>query len=161
MVEIKEITDKKVWDSFLSGITNESYPFFQSWDWIQVQRETGFSVARLGLYDGSEVKGIAAVTDVNARRGHYLHLRHGPVLKDFEKDFDDLLIYIKSLAKKRNISFIRISPLIKKETISLQFFEDRGFRYAPIHNMDAEICSILALNKSEDELLKKMRKSHR
>lgn len=161
MREIKEITDKKEWEGFLSTIQSINYPFFQTWNWGEVQRRLGFPVTRLGLFEKNNVIGVVGVTDVKAKRGHYLHLRHGPVLQNFERDFDYVLDHVKNIAKEKNASFIRISPLIKKENISQEFFKTKGFRYAPIHNMDAEICSVLDITKSESELLQNMRKTHR
>jgi len=162
MIEIKEITNRAIWDSFLSHIQGQNFPFFQTWNWGAVQERLGFPLIRLGVFDNDTFVGGVQIIDIKAKRGHYFHLRHGPVLTDFEVYFDPLIAYIKNLAQKRKASFMRISPLIKKNTFpSFDFFQKREFRYAPIHNMDAEICSILDITISEDELLKNMRKSHR
>jgi len=161
MVTIKEITDKKTWEEFILHTYSGSYPFFQSWSWGKVQKKMGFSIFRLGLLENNQLVGITQITEITAKRGHYLHLRHGPVLIDFKKYFDPLLTHIIDLTKKQKASFIRISPQITEAKVPVSFFQKRGFRSAPIHNMDAEMCLLLDITKSEDELLKAMRKSHR
>ncbi len=161
MIQIKEIISKTSWNAFLELIPAENYPFFQTWNWGEIQKNNGFPIIRLGIYDENKLVGICLVVDINAKRGHYFHLRHGPVLLDFEKYFDPLIGYITKQAQAKNAAFLRISPLLKKDTLFLDFFIKRKFRYAPIHNMDAEICSLLNIQKSEQELLSGMRKSHR
>lgn len=160
MLKIEEIKDKKLWEGFLDK--TEFYPFFQSWDWGEVQKKLGFNILRFGLFDDKDMVGVFLTVDVNAKRGHYLHLRHGPVLSDFkEKYFDEVINFTKKTARDRNVSFIRISPLIKKDSIDGNFFKKTGFINAPIHNMDAQNCWVLNLDQTEEEILKQMRKTHR
>ncbi len=161
MLTIKEIRDKDSWENFLTKLEIEDYPFFQAWNFGEVQKKLGFEISRLGLYDKKKLIGICQIIDVKAKRGHYLHLRHGPVLIDFNKYIQDFLSYIKAFAQNKNIDFIRMSPLIKKEDILFSDLRKMGFRDAPIHNQDAEICWVLDIEKSKEELLKDMRKSHR
>jgi lipid II:glycine glycyltransferase (peptidoglycan interpeptide bridge formation enzyme) len=162
MLEINEITDKTIWEKFLLSIEDKkSYPFFQSWNWGEVQKKMGFPILRIGIFKEGVLVGVVLIVDVKAKRGHYLHLRHGPVLTDFEKYFTQTLLFVKKLAKSKKASFIRISPLIKKNEHTITFLKKLGFHYAPIHNMDAEVCSILSLSESEEDILKHMRKSHR
>lgn len=162
MLEIKEIKDKNVWELFLSKKEIIYYPFFQSWNWGDLQIESGHRIWRLGVYNGKNIVAICQIIDVKAKRGHYLHLRHGPVLLPFDQKVFDLLIeYIIVVAKKNKAFFLRMSPLLKKEHIDRIMLKERGFISAPIHNLDAEICWVLKISFSEDELLKNMRKTHR
>lgn len=161
MLKVKEINDKKVWESFLSQNFEKNFPFFQSWNWGDIQNRMGYETLRLGLFDEEKLIGVCLVYNIKAKRGHYLHLRHGPALLNFEKDFDYLISHVKQIAKEKGASFIRISPLLESKEINFAFFKQRKFKKAPIHNMDAEMCSILDIRKPEEELLKEMRKSHR
>ncbi|MDP3988468.1 MAG: peptidoglycan bridge formation glycyltransferase FemA/FemB family protein [Candidatus Levybacteria bacterium] len=162
MREIKEIKDKKVWEDFLSKAS--FYPFFQSWNFGEVQKKLGRKVERFGLFDvlSKELISVFLITEIKARRGHYVHLRHGPVFLSFNpKDFKEIISFLKGKAKEKNASFIRISPLIKKEDQNESVFKQNGFINAPIHNMDAENCLVLNIQKQEEELLMEMRKTHR
>lgn len=161
MLKIQEIKDKKTWEDFLSKAV--FYPLFQSWNWGEVQKKLGKDILRVGLFDSRiGLIGVCLIIDVKAKRGHYLYLRHGPVLLEFTSSyFDQVLDYVKEIAKGRGALFIRLSPLIRKDLISGDFFKKRGFINAPIHNMDAETCLVLDLSKPEEELLKEMRKTHR
>lgn len=165
MLKIEEVKDKKKWENFLIQKEIAFFPFFQSWNWGEIQRKLGFKIIRLGVFDLSKPKalvGVCLVVDIRAKRGCYLHLRHGPVFLDFNyKYFDFLMKYIKSIAYNKNVSFIRISPLIKRELLENCNFRKNGFIDAPIHNMDAETCWILGISKSEDQLSREMRKTHR
>lgn len=158
MPNIIEIDDKNTWESFLQ--TQGKAPFFQSWNWGEVQKALGNTIYRLGLYKNKKLIGICSVTEIKARRGHYLHLRHGPVLLDFQKDLDLFLRSIKPIAEKIGVEFIRMSPMIPQE-FEVAFLRNLGFRNAPVHNMDAENSWVLDLDKTDEELLSNMRKTTR
>ncbi|HEX7041692.1 MAG TPA: peptidoglycan bridge formation glycyltransferase FemA/FemB family protein, partial [Patescibacteria group bacterium] len=97
---------------------------------------------------------------IHAKRGNYIHLRHGPIFNKFKREYlETLTSYLKK--SKENNFFIRVSPLIDKNGKEKDMIKSFGFRDSPIHNMDAEICWILNIEKSEDEILSSMRKSHR
>ncbi|MDO8639890.1 MAG: peptidoglycan bridge formation glycyltransferase FemA/FemB family protein [bacterium] len=161
MIKIKEVSDKRAWSLFLNQI--EPFPYFQSWNWSEVLERLGDKVLRFGVYDPkNNLIGVFLVNKVKAKRGNYLHVRHGPVFLKFNlSHFDNVLNYIKNIAVIENASFIRISPLVKRDDINIEFFKKREFREAPSHNMDAEICWVLDITKSENELLREMRKTHR
>lgn len=162
MLKIEEITNKKIWEDFLDNPKVVNYPLFQSWNFGVVQEKMGSNIWRIGVYDNKKLVGICQIIDVNARRGHYLHLRHGPVLNPFNpKVFDTLIEYIKNLARKNSASFIRLSPVVESHLVPQDFLSSRNMHPAPIHKMDAELCWVLDITKSEEELLSNMRKSHR
>ena len=99
---------------------------------------------------------------VNARKGSFLHIRHGPIFSDWRKDyFEFLLDHLKSLAKKEKAIFIRTSSLIENSDSNKHCLKSFGFTASPIHALDGEYCWVLDLNKSEAELLAGMRKTTR
>lgn len=157
MVNIETIKNREPWEKFL--LSQMYQPFFQSWRWAEVQEKLGNTTLRLGIFDAAEkhsLVGICLVVEVKARRGHFFHLRHGPVFSLRKGSYSQsLLTYLKAEAKKREVSFLRLSPLLPVGTTL------RGCIRAPIHNMDAENCWILPLEKSEEDLLKDMRKTTR
>ncbi|HXS15172.1 MAG TPA: peptidoglycan bridge formation glycyltransferase FemA/FemB family protein [Candidatus Saccharimonadales bacterium] len=162
MLKVKEITTRKTWEDFLSTTYTGFFPFFQTWDWGEVQMKLGFTTVRLGLFENESLIGLVQIVEIKAKRGKYLHLRHGPVLSVFTKSHvEAILTYLKVYAKESGFSFIRMSPLLPIEDKTISLVRTMGFRNAPIHNMDAEICWVLDITKSEDELLMGMRKSHR
>lgn len=162
MFQVHEINKKGEWDKFLAKKEIYFFPFFQTWNFGEVQEKLGCDIVRRGVWKGRELVAVYQIIDVLAKRGHLLHLRHGPVLAAFDITvFNFILRDVKNLAKKRNASFIRISPLIPKQLAGLEMFREKGFINAPIHNMDAEVCWVLDITKPEGELLSGMRKSHR
>lgn len=134
------------WNDFIL----RHYPgaLFQSWEWGDVEKKLGHNVWRLE-WPGA----VAQVIKVPARRGTFLHVRHGPVFSD-EKILPKILDDLTKLARKEHAWFVRISP----QVTHLSAF---NLKSAPIHAMDAEICWVLDLDKSEEELLAGMRKTTR
>lgn len=156
---IKEINKREEWKSFFNKYSPQS--FFQSWEWGEVEKKHGKKVWRLGCFDDKKILGITQVIKVAAKRGNFLHVRHGPIFIDNSSYAVAIfcLNWLKKLAKDENCSFIRISPLISPTESHL--WKGIGFRPAPIHNMDAEVTSVIDLSLSEEELLKNMRKTTR
>lgn len=160
MLKIEKINKKKEWEDFLEK--QEFYPLFQSFSWGEVQKKLGFEIERIGIFSKEKLVGIALVVDVIAKRGRYFHVRHGPVFSDFKKsEFNCLVQYLIKSARERGASFIRLSPLISKERVGEDFFRKFKFIKSPIHNMDAQICWVLDITKTEEQLLKEMRKTTR
>src|SRR5262249_27346135 len=62
---------------------------------------------------------------------------------------------------ERNCSFIRISRFFQNGQLQSNFLKKTGFINSPLQTIDAEVCWVLDITKSEEELLKNMRKSHR
>lgn len=161
MRKIEEITDKKIWEDYVQNSALAFSPFFQSWDWGELQKKLGNTIFRLGLYSNRTLVGVCHAVAIKAKRGRYLHLRHGPILTDFEDHFDDMLEVIRERTKDLKLDFVRMSPLLDTTIFDKQFLKKRGFRNAPVHNMDAENTWVLDLYKTEEELLTGMRKTTR
>jgi lipid II:glycine glycyltransferase (peptidoglycan interpeptide bridge formation enzyme) len=135
---------------------------FQSWVWGEVVRAEDHSVWRLGWYDGEALVAVAQVQKVTARRGTFLHVRHGPILSNQKKSLWNIVLSdLEALAKREKAWFIRVSPLLGITREHQQLYKDLGLRNAPIHAMDAELCWVLDLDKSEEEILADMRKTTR
>ena len=162
MLQIREIREKSEWDNFLEQIEPSAYPFFQSWTWAEVQKKLGFDIERFGITERKKLIGIFCVIDVKAKRGHYIHVRHGPVFTSFKKEyFDFFLQYLKGFVRQKRASFIRLSPLLKRDEAIEGYLKKKNCISSPIHNMDAEICWVLDIVSPEEDLLKQMRKTHR
>jgi lipid II:glycine glycyltransferase (peptidoglycan interpeptide bridge formation enzyme) len=163
---ISEITDKQIWDNFVTSRPNHT--FLHSWAWGEFNAAMaapgeprpagrGDTIWRLGAWGGSLVA-VALVIKVHARRGTFLFVPHGPL---GDKAVLPLLVdEIRELAKQEKVSFIRISPLLEDNAANKKLFSELGFRPAPIH-MHAETTWTLDLTPSEDELLGNMRKTTR
>lgn len=160
-MQIKEITRQKIWDDFVKQ--NSPFSFFQSWDWGEVEKKTGKKIWRIALISNKQIIGASQIIKIKAKRGSFLHVRHGPIFTNWDKKFiSEWLNWVKNLAKKEEASFVRISPRISIEKSEiLERIKKLNFSNAPIHNMDAEISYVVDLRKSEDEMLKNMRKNTR
>lgn len=161
MVRVGQISSKKTWEHFVVSANLPFAPFFQSWNWGEVQRAIGNMVFRFGLFQRGKLVGICQVVEIRARRGAYFHLRHGPIIPNFKTHFNPFLTYCKAFAVSRNVDFIRTSPLFAEEELTVSFFRKLGFRNAPIYNMDAENTWVLDLQQNEEEILSGMRKTTR
>lgn len=158
-MEIKEVTSKEIWEDFITSFSPSS--LFQSWNWGEVMKKSQI-LWKWGIYDYSKLIGIAQIVKVTAKRGTFLHVRHGPIFSSWQKKyFDFLLKNLKSLAKKEKALFIRISPLKANSIENQSFLNNYGFHDAPIHRMDAEVTWVINLRQNEDTILANMRKTTR
>ncbi|MBI5452776.1 peptidoglycan bridge formation glycyltransferase FemA/FemB family protein [Candidatus Gottesmanbacteria bacterium] len=173
-MEIREITDKYIWEKFISESSPQS--LFQSWNWGETIKKFQISILRLrsgqelkmknlwrlGLYEKGKLIGIAQVQKVVARRGTFLHIRHGPIFKVWTKKYLNFLLdFLRQLSREQKVSFIRISPLIENSDKNKAFFQNLGFIDAPIHRMDGEYCWVLDIDRDESTILSGMRKTTR
>jgi peptidoglycan pentaglycine glycine transferase (the first glycine) len=159
-LRLTNIDGKEMWEKFLLEYSPSA--LFQSWVWGEIQKKSGQTVLRLGIYEKDMLIGIMQVFVVRARRGTYLHIRHGPVLKNrTAKIWKELLLILNDIARQYKAWFIRISPLLENSPENRQLFSYLNLRPAPIHEVDAERCWVLDITQPEDMLLAGMRKSTR
>jgi lipid II:glycine glycyltransferase (peptidoglycan interpeptide bridge formation enzyme) len=162
-MEIKEIKDKRTWEDFLEKCTEKT--FLQSFNWGEFNKMMGSKIWRLGGYENSQPKSVALVIKISAKRGTFLFVPHGPIMKfDVRSSklevLRNFLNELKELAREEKCDFIRIAPILEKNENNERIFKELGFREAPIH-MHPEITWELNISKSEDEILKGMRKTTR
>lgn len=160
-MEIKEITDKSLWEEF---VTDQKYntSFFHSWSWGEFESSLGKKVFRAGFYKDKTLVAVAQLVEVKAKRGDFLHIRNGPVMDWENKDLVmEVTGRLKKLAKSYGSDFIRISPQISYSAENLQLLKKNGYVKNQMHDVDAEITWVLDLTQSTDEILKNMRKNTR
>lgn len=158
--EIKEMCEQEVWERFLASQAPGA--LFQSWLWGEVQKKMGVSVWRVGVFRGSLLVGVAQIFKVCAKRGWFLHVRHGPVVANHDKAVWHFIIdWLGGRAKRENCWFVRINPLIEDTLNNRALMSTLGCTPAAIHAMDGEYCWVLDLDRSEEELLSGMRKTTR
>lgn len=159
-MEIKYNTQKQVWNRYI--LDHNPWSIFQLFEWGEIHEKVKGSVYRITFEDHGAVIGQAQVLVVKAKRGTFLHVRHGPVFADFAPElFQAFKNELIKVAQKEKAWFIRISPMISDSSVNNEFMRTSGFIPSPMHAMDAEVCWVLDLNKSEDELLSNMRKTTR
>lgn len=96
-----------------------------------------------------------------AKRGRYLEIPGGPVIDwQNKKMVDATFSKIKEIAKKEKCVFVRFRPQLLKTEDNLKKMSALGAKKAPMH-LHAEHTVILDLTKSEEELLKNMRRQTR
>lgn len=157
---LSPVDSKDIWEEFL--LRHAPQALFQSWLWGEVQKKSGETVDRFGLFDGKELVGIAQITVTRAKRGTFLHVRHGPVWKKQSKTYwREFMKLIIPIAKKEGAWFVRISPLLINTEEHRKLVFELGLSPAPIHEVDAERCWVLDLDKTEEEILMGMRKTTR
>lgn len=139
--------------------------FLQSLEWGNFQEKLGFPVIRLGVFKNQALKAIAQVIKIKAKRGNFLFVPHGPIIKDNDKNQIKLLIkklteYLINIAKAENFDFLRIAPILENTLAYKKIFQDLGYKTAPIY-LHAETTWVLSLDKTEEEILSQMRKTTR
>jgi len=158
-MEIKEINNKEIWENFLSAIKKKT--FLNSWNWGEFQKKEGNKIWRLGIYNQGQLNGNALIIKVEAKRGTFLFVPHGPqVLSNKLQALESLLNRLKEIAREEKASFIRISPIWERNEENVKIFKDFKFKNAPIH-IHPEVTWQLDIAPSEEELLINMRKTTR
>lgn len=151
---------KDAWESFVDATCPNA--FFQTWDWGETERRTGKTVIRVGFLERKKLVAVAQAVVVSARRGTFLHVRHGPILSFWRPQLaKDVIAGLLDIARMHNAVFIRVSPLLLKTDAHERIFSDIRMVASAIHAMDGEYCWVLPLDQSEEALLAGMRKTTR
>jgi lipid II:glycine glycyltransferase (peptidoglycan interpeptide bridge formation enzyme) len=159
MFFVKPIQNKTQWENFI--LSQNEPPFLQSWHWGEFHQSLGDKIFRLGIFDSEKIVGAALAIRVLARRGAFLFLPYGPIIKTKNKlKFQTLTNYLKDLAEKEKCCFVRISPLLEKSEDNVKIFKDLKFRESPIH-LKPETTWLLDISPDEEKILKGMRKTTR
>jgi len=154
------IESAELWERFIAK--HSPGALFQSWVWGEVEKKRGGVVWRFGAYHGKRLIGIFQVRKVTAKRGTFLHVRHGPILVAQDRaSWFPIVAFLKDLGRRQGAWFIRVSPQIEDSESHRQLLAVLGMRPAPIHAMDGEHCWVLDLAPREEELLAHMRKTTR
>ena len=97
----------------------------------------------------------------SAKRGRYLEIPGGPTLDwQNQKAVAAAFSKIKEIARNEKCVFVRFRPQLLKTAENLAKMKALGAKPAPMH-LHAEHTVILNLEKSEEELLKNMRRQTR
>lgn len=159
MVEVKEIADKKMWESFVLARVEAN--FLQSWNWGEFHKNLGHEVERVGFWDEGKLLGVMLAIVERAKRGTYLTVPGGPLIDwENEKIVSEFKKMIEEMAGKYKCVFVRVRPQILETSENSRLFSDLGFRNAPMH-LHAELTHQLDLIRSEEEILVGMRKTTR
>ena len=155
-----KIQSRDEWDIFVQQQLH--YSFLHSWEWGEFNEQQGDKIARVGMYDGGTLVGVALLLEVGARRGKFLFCPHGPLVEWRKTGQAKAFIeYILDMGRKSGAWFVRFSPLIPRDDAeSPRPLQELGFRPAPIH-MHAEETWLLDISPDENTLLMGCRKTQR
>ncbi len=162
-MELREINDKKEWEDFFLDIEDKT--FLQSFAWGKFQKNLGNKIWRFGIYEDNLI-GVFLMTKIVAKRGTFLLIQHGPVIKNKkDKELEEILKKIfselKKIALREKVSFIRFNPLWERNEKNNKILKKLGTVFSPIQENAYESTLKLNLDISEEELLKNMRKTTR
>lgn len=156
---VKEITEKKVWEDFLSRHPEAN--FLQSWNWGEFHKALNHKIKRSGFYQENKLVGVMLSVVENARRGKYLTVPGGPIIDWHNNNLvQQFVAEIKTIARKEGCVFIRVRPQLKSDDFSKKLFSELGFKSAPMH-LHAELTSQLDISPTDEQLLANMRKATR
>ena len=163
-LKIKEITNKNQWEDFLFECDKKT--FLHSWNWGEFQKSLGNNIWRFGIFDEENLISVALVIKHIAKRGSFLLVPHGPLLRPAHQGklnkeiLKVLLEKLKELANREKVDFIRISPILERNEENNKLFKDLGFRLRALHT-HPESSWKLNIEANEQELLDGMRKTTR
>ena len=116
MLTIRTIEEKEEWEKFLDECPEKT--FLHSWSWGEFQRAMRENIWRFGFFEEETLFAIALVVRVKAKRGIFLLVPHGPVLREDilrnKEQKEKLLALLLESMKKIYILFIplpyRVNP---------------------------------------------------
>lgn len=160
MMQIKQSANKKNWETHIDKYAADA--LFQRWDWGEVNIRQKHDCFRFEYSENNTVFGIAQVVVVRAKRGNFLHVRHGPILKVWKKRyFRFVMQHLKMVASEEHCVAVRISPRVEKTNALLALYASEHGVASAIHAMDAEHAWVLDITRDLDTLLAGMRKTTR
>ena len=160
MYSVNIETSQERWDTMIHSYSYS--PFVQSYKYGKFYESLGEAYWLVGIYneDGLLVGGSVVLT-THAKRGNFFYLPYGPLIPHMESDvLAQFIQYIKELALKEKMDFVRISPLERNSKKIQGIFQKLGMRPSPMHVL-AENTWLLDLEPSEETLLASMKKNHR
>lgn len=160
-METKQITNKTEWEEFC--LTCKDKTFTQSYNWGIFNELMGDKVFRFGIYENNNLITIFQLIKTSAKRGTYIILPMGPIIKTEEKTeliLKETLTKTIEIAKKEKADFIRWAPILKKTEENIKIFKQLKLKNAPIH-IHPELTWELDITKDEETLLSEMRKTTR
>lgn len=166
---IREIQNKNEWDGVLGKCKDKT--FLSSWEWGEFWLEQGNKIKRLGVGDKSGLKAIVLAVKIEAKRGTYILIQHGPNIIDVDlnekqKILEELFFELAKWSKNEGAGFIRWASLLKQNDENKKALRDLSrsglkFLNAPMHANAYEATWKLDITPSEDDLMKAMRKTTR
>ncbi len=154
-IEIRDVTDKNEWDTFVTKHPEAN--FLHSWQWGEFHISRGKTIVRRGVYEGSDLKGVYEGVVETARRGTHLAIAGGPIVDWTNEEAVQLIRDdMKAQGKTHACAFVRVRPQLEKSDESLALFARLGFKKAPYY-LSVEHAGVLNLEKNDEEILKGMR----
>jgi len=173
MYKIKKITSKKTWNNFILENDFDFYSFLSSWEWTLFQEKSGNEVLRFWIYNpyltspkGEEQEQLIWILPLiikKAKRWTYLFAPHTPLIKKWVNFFEvlkDLKNNLIKIWKDNKANFIRFNSPVKNTKENKLSFKKLWFINAPMHE-HAEDTHLLDLTKTEEDLLKNLKKGDR
>ena len=162
--QILSIQNKEDWEKQICNYHNIN--FLHSYNWGAFHRSLGKKVffQKIVADKDNSVAGIALIVCEKAKRGNYLTVAGGPLLKfenpDIDKILDSFIQNAKIIAKEENALFLRVRLQEVESAMLHEMMKKHGFRPSPMH-LTADLTLQLDLNTDENLLLSQMRKTTR
>lgn len=161
-LQIQEIDDQNIWNQFLQAHPHNY--FLQTWAWGDFQNQgLGKQVFRLGLFENGQLQAVCLAIEEISRFGKFVYCPRGPVLDWQNSDLRNQSIQaLKDYFTNKNYLHLRLEPeVLNTETKVIDDFTKHVFQPA-VKAIQVERAWVLNLeNKTEEELLKEMRKNTR
>ncbi len=170
MYEIREFSDRDQWSRFVAAAQPPT--FLQDWEWGEVEAALGREVIRVGIYHGETLIGaspdqrmligVCQLVGYRARRGNFLLIPHGPVLrvKPEPAIFIALTTFLRQQGYHRRYAFIRLNSALPKDLALATALRREGFHFSPLWTV-ADNAWVIDLDPTEEQILASMQPSHR
>ena len=126
MIQIKKAVNETEWNKVLDLFKYST--LFLSWEWSEFETEMGKNIENYIVYENGEPKGLVPIKYISAKRGNYIHVRHGPLINWKEGHLvKEVMSFLRDKALASKSLFVRISPLIENSEENKFLLEKHGF----------------------------------
>lgn len=161
-VTVKEITTKTEWSQFLENSPNNY--FLQTWEWGDFnEKGLGKKVWRLGFFINEKLVSVCLCVEEKSRFGKFVYCPRGPIL-DWEDESvrPKIVTKLSEFFRNKGIIFLRIDPaVVGNESFISREIRRIGFIDAATFVQVERAWMLDIKGKSDDELMKGMRKNSR
>lgn len=150
-MQIKYDITKEELDDFLKK--QEQSRFLQSWEWGELQAESGHKLFRFGAIENYKLVAVLTLIKIKTACGlSYFYAPKGPVFDSALPlgNFISLFVEIEKIAQKENCIFLRFEPESQAEIAQLETGLVKTIDVQPSKTL------LLDVEKAEEELLKNM-----
>lgn len=162
-MELRNLEEKNQIDAFIQQQPFRPGSFLQSFNWGEFQKQYGYKIWRLGVFDREKLKSVALILKHPLPLGKsYLYCPRGPIIDEKSETLKFLQERIKEIAGKEKAVFFRFEPTGQFSNSNFQIsISGSNTKILQVEPVQPQNNWILNLNQPEEKILAAMKQKTR